>query len=825
MIDPASPLARSIIEAPADAPLLTIVGPAASGKSTLLARRYVALLAATGVDPAAAIVSAAREPGARALGTSIAALGAALGPFVGVPLERLAIAILADYGLRAGLALDFDVIDDVDAEEIFERAAAPLFALEWTEFLSAEIDPEIPGLRAPERFAAAALRLIRKLRDAQIDPDAFLSAALRGSNAFYANPPNFANTSLLFATKDIYRDSLSVGPEELERQRRRELDLAKIIAKLYRAYLSELTAHGCLTPTDAIAEAIRMLEGDVGLARVVRQRFRFALIDDVHDLRTGELRLLQAIFGKDLVGVTFAGDPDAATATFAGARPERTFALGGTTQTLAANGRVPAQIAAVARAMIAEDVASALPGGDAVRVHRAHDRAAEAAFIADSVAALIAAGTPPERIAVLARSLRCIAPYEDALLERNVPLALVGDDPLFAHHDAQDALAMLWSVADPFRHDWLLRVLESPALHLSDASLAVLCADAPSPQALLFELPGVEEAVPNRRWDKRRDLRLATNVLRGDCDADLPESARVRLAAFRARRARWVALRERTPVDELARTVVRESGIVERRPGEGGARHARRIARLEALLDRIATYALRRSGDSLLDALLYCERIAQSETPLVRAREAPPGFVCVGAIDFVKHLRFAHVFVLDARAGAFPPYYVPDAFLFSPNYGMIPKDNVGDATAARTAKFTWYSHQAKLRDAYAREDRRRLASAIVRADERATITASGRATRGVAAPEFLVELQALRPSIPATDRQNRTLVPGDPQIRTLPPAPPTESAESVVLPDLAGDGFEAILLNSLASAGAFTPIERKALAWRLDRTPTRPEHR
>jgi hypothetical protein len=74
---------------------------------------------------------------------------------------------------------------------------------------------------------------------------------------------------------------------------------------------------------------------------------------------------------------------------------------------------------------------------------------------------------------------------------------------------------------------------------------------------------------------------------------------------------------------------------------------------------------------------------------------------------------------------------------------MIPKDAAGDAPAARTAKYTWYEHQTKVKDAYAREHRRMLALALVRADASVWISASGKATRGIGAPEFVVELQAL----------------------------------------------------------------------------------
>jgi hypothetical protein len=105
------------------------------------------------------------------------------------------------------------------------------------------------------------------------------------------------------------------------------------------------------------------------------------------------------------------------------------------------------------------------------------------------------------------------------------------------------------------------------------------------------------------------------------------------------------------------------------------------------------------------------------------------------------------VFVVDVRAGSFPPYYVPDAFLFSPTYGMIPKDSVGEAVTARTAKFTWYAHHAKLRENYARENRRAFAVALARTDARVTVSAWGRPTRGIAAPELLVDLAALRPEL------------------------------------------------------------------------------
>lgn len=748
--------AHRAVEAPPEGALLVITGPAASGKTETLARRYAAIVMR---DPTIAltdtIITAAGDPGAALLVDRIRPFldGARADEltrearYAGVSLVRLALDILVEHAAISGLAADLESIDAFDAEEIFDRAITPLFSAEWADYLGPEIDPEIPGLRAPVRFATAVLRLIRKLRDAQISPDEFLAMSLRGATAFYANPPNLTAPSLLYATKDEHRPALSVDASERERQRLVELDLAKIIAKVYRSYLNELVAYGCLTGVDAIAEAIRVLTEHPSIARGLRKRFRLAVVDDVHDLRTGEFRLLQEIFGKTLRGVTVAGDPEAATDRFSGARPERIFAAAATTIALQANYRVPQKIAAVVRALLEPEQAHAVPSGDAVRLHRASTQAAEAAFAAASIAELVRNGTPAGRIALVHRSARSLGVYEDALIDRNIPIELAGDAALFARHDTLDALALLWSTVDPFAHAWLLRALQLPFLRLSDATLALLCGEPASTQALLFDLAQTDDPEGGRRWDRRRDLRLGTNVVRGDRDADVSTEARERLIEFRARRLHWQHLARTCDAMAAAEAILHDGGIFAARPAETAARTRRRGVVAQRLLEVIARYAQRYPMDDLAAALAYCDRIAHSEDGPI-FDEVRDDAVVVGSIDRIKARRFDHVFVVDVRAGSFPPYYVPDAFLFSPTYGMIPKDSVGEAVTARTAKFTWYQHHSKLRDVYGREDRRALAVALTRADISATVSASGRATRGVGAPEFMTELQAIRPALP-----------------------------------------------------------------------------
>ena len=723
---------------PAEHGLIAFTGPPASGKTEALARRFAALTAAEPALAEAAIVTAARDDGARALAARIA--GASGIAVRGATLDALAFELLRAHPLETGLALDLEPVGELDAEEIFERAAAPLFSAEWSDWLGADVDPEIAGLRTPARFADAALRLIRKLRDAGIDDQAFLAVALRGATTFYANPPNLASPALLSATKDEHRASLAADASELDRQRRRELDLAKILARLYRAYVDELVRRGCLTACDALAEATRLLENRPAIARALRRRLRVAFVDDAHDLSPAALRFLRALFGDALDGVAVAGDPGAATQTFAGARPERIFGRAATTVSLAPS-LVPAQILAVARGVADADPARPVPPGDHVRVLRSADRIAEANEVADRIAALLRDGTPAGRIAVVHRTLRTLATYEDALVRRDVPVALAGDPALFARADVLDALAVLWTAVDPFRHVWVLRALQTPMMRLSDASIAVLCGEPASPQPALFTLPE-STSEGERRWDRKRDLRLGSNLLLGERDADLSPVARQRVAELRARRLRWTEWLRHTDVATAARAIVEDGGLLLPRAGETPARERLRATLVDRLIALIAAYAARHRFDDLGRALAYCERLAASDRGPELVDERADA-VAVASVERVLARRFDHVFVVDARAGAFPPYYVPDAFLFSTTYGMIPKDAAGDAMAARTAKFTWYEHHAKPRAAYVREQRRLFAAALGRADRSVTISASGRPTRGVAAPELASEVAAL----------------------------------------------------------------------------------
>jgi superfamily I DNA/RNA helicase len=161
------------------------------------------------------------------------------------------------------------------------------------------------------------------------------------------------------------------------------------------------------------------------------------------------------------------------------------------------------------------------------------------------------------------------------------------------------------------------------------------------------------------------------------------------------------------------------------------------------VLRRLLMLQRERPGASLGDLLADISERAESDCETCEAG-VDHGFVQMLNVDEARGRSFAFVVIPDARAGSFPRWYVPDAFLWSPTLGVIPRENVGVARSSRTAKFSYYLYRTKARDAYNAQERCAFEYALSRARASVLVTAFGSPTRGITAPEFLEELRSGR---------------------------------------------------------------------------------
>ena len=238
------------------------------------------------------------------------------------------------------------------------------------------------------------------------------------------------------------------------------------LARAYAAYQRLLTAAGCIDFGDQVGLAVRLLEDHPAVRHALRQRYRFVLVDEFQDTDPAQLRLLQALVGPR-GNLTVVGDDDQAIYGFRGAVDRAAHAACGvwptaTTITLRRNYRSRRPIlAAAARLIACNDPAD--PPQAQRRPLAAHRRArprpvlcegfgtveAEAAWVADILAARASTGLPLREMAVLVRSNRDALPFLQALDGAGLATRSSGGSGLLGRPEVRELLAFLRTVADP----------------------------------------------------------------------------------------------------------------------------------------------------------------------------------------------------------------------------------------------------------------------------------------------------------------------------------------------------------------------------------------
>ena len=270
------------------------------------------------------------------------------------------------------------------------------------------------------------------------------------------------------------------------------------VARLIETYEQVKTDRGVIDFEDVLLITVGMLTERADITEQVRAQYRQFVVDEYQDVNTVQQRLLDLWLG-DRGDICVVGDPAQTIYTFAGATPAHLLGFTGRhpeaeVVRLIRNYRSTPQIIAVANAVVAGGadidapiegpslprgrrggarppgdeargtastrrrvrtsswagplrLQSQRPAGPPPRVRTYADDDAEASGVAADIASLIAAGTPPEQIAVLYRVNAQSAPIEHALAERGVSYVLHGGERFFGRPEVRSALVLLRGAA------------------------------------------------------------------------------------------------------------------------------------------------------------------------------------------------------------------------------------------------------------------------------------------------------------------------------------------------------------------------------------------
>jgi DNA helicase-2/ATP-dependent DNA helicase PcrA len=415
----------------------------------------------------------------------------------------------------------------------------------------------------------------------------------------------------------------------------RERDFAGVLATHDRI-LAEL---GVFDEGGVLARSVGALRSDAALRERVAARFPVVLVDDWQDRSYGERELIAALESGGS-SLTAAGDDDQAVgrAPGAGAASLLRFTeqrYGASVVSLSQSFRCPQRVLDAAHAVVAgaaPRIGKDLRGGAGgeVRFWRAANERAQAQRVAAELERLIGReGVPPERCAVLVRSVgeegQAVAV---ALAERAVACRIVGADAFFDRAEVRDVLAWLRLLVDPRDAPAVVRALARPPIELPSADIARCVQIA-----------------------RRRRIDMVAALVAATESPQLAPEARERIQHFLSvERAAADAL-ENTRADLFVHRLIERLGLRRQQLFTAQPDVVERLLNLAKLGDLAGTFERRMPGASAREFARHIAVLA--DAGLGEKEAVPPGrtrAVAVMSIESAAGLQFDHVFVLGLHA-------------------------------------------------------------------------------------------------------------------------------------------------------------------------------
>jgi DNA helicase-2/ATP-dependent DNA helicase PcrA len=403
----------------------------------------------------------------------------------------------------------------------------------------------------------------------------------------------------------------------------RELEFARLYADHDRL----LAERGALDYGDLVLRAFQLLHQRPHVRERVAGRFRHVLVDEYQETNFAEGMLLRLLV-EEHEHVTVVGSDD----RFLEELPDAHVVK------LERNCRSGRRILDAAAAVLPGRLTGV--SGGRVRFWRARSERAQAQAVAAEAEQLVASGVPPERIAVLVKSVKSEGPViASALEERAVPARTCGAAAYFQRAEVRDVLAWLRALADPNDSGAVVRALSRPPVELRSVDVARLTQLA-----------------------RRRKLDMPSAVAAALEGPQLSEEGRDRARVFlRLYRSASNAFEDRRP-DAFVLRLIERIGL---RRQQVFATHADTVERLRniAKLSELATaYMQREPHATARDFTRYLAAVAESGLREEEAAGTPSApAVQVMTMNAARGLEFDHVFVLGLSAARMPGPYRPEA--------------------------------------------------------------------------------------------------------------------------------------------------------------------
>jgi DNA helicase-2/ATP-dependent DNA helicase PcrA len=273
-----------------------------------------------------------------------------------------------------------------------------------------------------------------------------------------------------------------IGPEEYPTTTYRD----EIFKRVYVEYQKRLIASNAVDFDDLLVYTARLLEDNPSVRDKYAQRFRHVLVDEFQDTNLAQYSLVRqlASFHKNIFCV---GDPDQSIYAWRGAdwrnvqRFEQDFP-DAQTILLEQNYRSRQNILNAAMGVIdrarnrkRKKLFTDRGEGEKVFFYEAPDDYAEASFVVDTIAQLVASRQfEPGECAVMYRTNAQSRLIEEAFLQARLPYRLVGAQRFYGRREVKDMIAFLRLIHNPADEASLDRIVNVPPRGIGDKTLLTL---------------------------------------------------------------------------------------------------------------------------------------------------------------------------------------------------------------------------------------------------------------------------------------------------------------------------------------------------------------
>ena len=260
----------------------------------------------------------------------------------------------------------------------------------------------------------------------------------------------------------------------------------EVVKRVYAEYQKRLIASNAVDFDDLLMYTARLLEENPSVRDKYAQRFRHVLVDEFQDTNLAQYALVKhlASFNRNIFCV---GDPDQSIYAWRGAdwrnvqRFDQDFP-DAQTILLEQNYRSRQTILDAAMGVIdraqnrrKKRLFTDRGAGDKIFFYEAPDDYAEAAFVVDAIAELVATRQfEPGECAVMYRTNAMSRLLEEAFLQARLPYRLVGAQRFYGRREVKDMISFLRLVHNPADEASLDRVVNVPPRGIGDKTLTTL---------------------------------------------------------------------------------------------------------------------------------------------------------------------------------------------------------------------------------------------------------------------------------------------------------------------------------------------------------------